>query len=164
MDYFEPRLLALSAVGNYRVLPRADFPRGTANLHYTLYAYCVGEDSGDTFDPANLTTVSLNASNSNVLLTHMGLNAGWHLQATLQRSSASEPNATPEFIDMIIPETFNEAWVGTQAVPIGAGGGGNHSASFNVSFANAYMMMPQGQVDSADLSIGGSASFHVRKP
>jgi len=157
-------LEAMSAVGNYRILPRSDFPSGTANLHYVLYAYCIGNDSGDTFDPADMTTVSLNASNSNVLLTHLGLNAGWHLQATLQRSSASAPNAAPEFIDMIIPETFNEAWVGTQAVPVGAGGGGTHSASFNVSLANAYMMMPQNQVDSADLSIGGSAAFHVRMP
>ena len=155
---------SLSASGSYQILPRPDFSSGIADMHYMLYAYCIGQETVDAFDPADMTTVSLTASNSNVLFTHLGLNAGWHLQATLQRSSSAAPNAAPEIIDIIVPETFNQAWVGTQAVPMGAGGGGTHFVSFNVSLANAHLMMAPNQTDAAETSIGGSASFHVRMP
>ena len=119
-------LLELSAVGNYRILPRADFPSGFATLSYKLYAYCIGQDTGDTFDPAGTTDIGLTASGSTVNLSHLGLGAGWHLQATLQRSTASSPGEAPEVLDVLIPEDFNMAWIGSQAVPIGPDGGGTH--------------------------------------
>lgn len=155
---------SMSAGGNYQILPRPNVTSETANLHYVLYAYCIGQDPSDAFDPANLTTISLNASNSNLLLTNIGPGAGWQLQGSLERSNSSNPNAAPEMISMVIPETFNEAWVGTQAVAVGPNGGGNHTVSFNVSQANAMLMMPQNQIDAGECSIGGSASFHVRTP
>ena len=155
---------AMNAGGNYRVLPMRGFPSGIANLHYFLYVYCVGQDPINAFDPGGMTTISLNASNSNVFLTHMGPGAGWNLMATLERSNSSNPNAAPEFINMLIPETFNQAWVGTQAVNIGPGGGGDHTVGFNVGQANAFMMMSPNPFDGSERSIGGTASFHVRRP
>jgi len=155
---------AMNAVGGYRVVTTPSTPPGFATIKYLLYAYCVGQDPIGAFDPGGLTTISLNASNSTVFLTHMGPGAGWNLMAMLERSSASDPTALPEFINIAVPETFNQAWVGTQAVFVGPDGGGTHNVSFIVTDANAFMPMAPGAIDASERSIGGSASFQVYRP